>query len=76
MEEAHPHHLPPLHGRKAYLAELQRQQPDLRVWVRELTEDRRAGSDLQDIARMAGACSVYDPKGRKRYNRFGARGRL
>jgi cytochrome c biogenesis protein CcdA/glutaredoxin len=39
---------------KVYLAELQRQQPDLRIWVRELTEDRRAGSDLQDIARMAG----------------------
>jgi cytochrome c biogenesis protein CcdA len=39
---------------KVYLAELQRRQPELRIWVRELTEDRRAGADLQGIARMAG----------------------
>jgi cytochrome c biogenesis protein CcdA/glutaredoxin len=39
---------------KVYLAELQRRQPELKIWVRELTEDRRAGADLQDIARMAG----------------------
>jgi cytochrome c biogenesis protein CcdA len=39
---------------KIYLVELQRRQPDLTIWVRELTADRRAGADLQDIARMAG----------------------
>jgi cytochrome c biogenesis protein CcdA len=39
---------------KVYLGKLQRRQPDLRIWVRELTEDRQAGGDLQDIARMAG----------------------
>jgi cytochrome c biogenesis protein CcdA len=39
---------------KIYLAELQRRQPELTIWVRELTEDRRAGADLQEIARVAG----------------------
>jgi cytochrome c biogenesis protein CcdA/glutaredoxin len=46
---------------KVYLAELQRRQPELRIWVRELTEDRRAGADLQDIARMAGVPSPGVP---------------
>jgi cytochrome c biogenesis protein CcdA len=39
---------------KLYLSELQRRQPDLRIWVRELSEDPRAGANLQDIGRMAG----------------------
>jgi cytochrome c biogenesis protein CcdA len=39
---------------KVYLVELQRREPELTIWVRELTEDRRAGADLQDIARLAG----------------------
>jgi cytochrome c biogenesis protein CcdA/glutaredoxin len=39
---------------KAYLGELQRRQPDLRIWVREMSEDPRAGADLQRIARVAG----------------------
>jgi cytochrome c biogenesis protein CcdA len=39
---------------KVYLAALQHRQPELTIWVRELTEDRLAGADLQNIARMAG----------------------
>jgi cytochrome c biogenesis protein CcdA/glutaredoxin len=39
---------------KVYLADLQRRQPELRISARELSEDPRAGADLQDIARMAG----------------------
>jgi cytochrome c biogenesis protein CcdA len=46
---------------KVYLAELQRRQPDLRVWVREITEDPRAGADLQDIGRMAGMANPGIP---------------
>lgn len=39
---------------KAYLAELQRRQPDLRIQIRELTQDTRAAVDLDAIARSAG----------------------
>jgi cytochrome c biogenesis protein CcdA/glutaredoxin len=46
---------------KLYLAELQRRQPQLTIWVRELTQDRRAGADLQDVARMAGVPSPGVP---------------
>jgi hypothetical protein len=39
---------------KVYLADLQRRQPDLRIRIRELTQDFRAAADLEAIARSAG----------------------
>ncbi len=39
---------------KVYLEDLQQRKPGLKVWVRELTEDRAASSDLRDIGRNVG----------------------
>ncbi len=39
---------------KVYLEDLQRRKPGLKVWVRELTEDRTASADLRQIGRSVG----------------------
>jgi glutaredoxin len=46
---------------KRWVEDLQRREPGLTVWVRELSQDRRAGADLQALARRAGVRSVSVP---------------
>jgi glutaredoxin len=46
---------------KRWVEDLQRREPGLTVWVRELSQDRRAGADLQAMARSAGVRSVSVP---------------
>jgi glutaredoxin len=46
---------------KRYVEELQRRTPGLTVWVRELSQDRRAGPDLEALARQVGVRSVSVP---------------
>jgi glutaredoxin len=46
---------------KRWVEDLQRREPGLTVWVRELSQDRRAGADLQALARSAGVRSVSVP---------------
>jgi glutaredoxin len=46
---------------KRYVEELQRRTPGLTVRVRELSQDRQAGTDLQALARAAGVRTVSVP---------------
>ncbi len=46
---------------KLWVEALQDRKPDLTVWVRELSQDRQANRDLEEIARMAGVRSASVP---------------
>jgi cytochrome c biogenesis protein CcdA/glutaredoxin len=46
---------------KEYLADLQRREPGLRIWIREISEDPRAAGDLREVGRAAGVPSPGVP---------------